>query len=120
MKATTAEKWISQTEFGRAEFGNDRQIYDQIPEEESIEGSKIFTIADFFRVLLKPLAGWQVPDVLIRRQGSIFVENKDASAVRLKEKDDLVERLKEEAKKIDAKRVNQIPTGITCDKTDLS
>jgi hypothetical protein len=112
MKATTAEKWINQKEIGREEFGDDRQIYDQIPEVESIKGSKIFTITDFFRVLLKPLTGWQVPDVLIRRQGSNIVENNDAWAVRLKEKDDLVERLKEEAKKIDAKRANQIPTGI--------
>ena len=28
MKATTSEKWISQTEISREEFGNDRQIYD--------------------------------------------------------------------------------------------
>jgi hypothetical protein len=50
---------------------------------------------------------------LIRRQGSIFVENKDAQVARLeKEKNDFIERLKEEVKKIDAKRVNQIPTEI--------
>ena len=40
MKATTAEKWITQTEIGRDEFGNDRQMYDQIPEVESIEAAK--------------------------------------------------------------------------------
>jgi hypothetical protein len=113
MNATTTEQWIIQKEIGREKIGNDGQIYDQIPEVESIEGSKINTIVDFFRVLLKPLTGWQVPDVLIRRQGSIFVENKDAQVARLeKEKNDFIERLKEEVKKIDAKRVNQIPTGI--------
>jgi hypothetical protein len=113
MNATTAEKRIYQKEIGREEFGNDRQTCDQIPDVESIEGSKIATIVDFFRVLLKPLTGWQVPDVLIRRQGSISGENKDAQVARLeKEKNDFIERLKEEVKKIDAKRVNQIPTGI--------
>lgn len=115
MKATTAEKWISQTEIGREEFGNDRQICDQIPEVESIEGSKIFTIADFFRVLLKPLTGWHVPDVFIRRQGSIIGENKDAYVARLeKEKNDFIERLKKEVKNIDAKNVNHIPTREEC------
>ena len=113
MNATTTEQWISQKEIGREKIGNDGQIYDQIPEVESIEGNKVFMISDFFRVLLKPLTGWQVPDVLIRRQGNIFGENKDAQVARLeKEKNDFVERLKEEVKKIDAKRVNQIPTGI--------
>jgi hypothetical protein len=112
MNATTAEMRISQKEIGREEIRNDRQTCDQIPDVESIEGSKIATIVDFFRVLLKPLTEWQVPDVLIRRQGSNIVENNDASAVRLKEKDDFIERLKEEVKKIDAKRVNQIPTEI--------
>ena len=113
MNATTTEQWISQKEIGREKIGNDGQIYDQIPEVESIEGNKVFMISDFFRVLLKPLTGWQVPDVLIRRQGSIFGENKDAQVARLeKEKNDFIERLKEEVKKIDAKRVNQIPTGI--------
>jgi hypothetical protein len=113
MDATTTEQRISQKEIGREKIGNDGQIYDQIPDVESLEGSKIFTIVDSFRVLLKPLTGWQVPNVLIRRQGSIFGENKDAQVARLeKGKNDFVERLKEEVKKIDAKRVNQIPTGI--------
>jgi hypothetical protein len=109
MNVTTKEQWIS----GREKIGNDGQIYDQIPEVESIEGNKFFMIFDFFKVLLRPLTGWQVPDVLIRRQGSILGEKKDAQVARLeKEKIDFVERLKEEAKKIDAERVNQIPTGI--------
>jgi hypothetical protein len=113
MNATTAEMRISQKEIRREEIRNDRQTCDQIPDVESIGGSKIVTIVDFFRVLLKPLTGWQVPDVLIRRQGNIFVENKDAQVARLeKEKNDFIERLKEEVKKIDAKRVNQIPTEI--------
>jgi hypothetical protein len=112
MNATTAEMRISQKEIRREEIRNDRQTCDQIPDVESIEGSKIATIVDFFRVLLKPLTEWQVPDVLIRRQGSNIVENNDASAVRLKEKDDLVERLKEEAKKIDTKNVNHISIGM--------
>jgi hypothetical protein len=104
MNATTAEMRISQKEIGREESRNDRQTCDQIPDVESIEDSKIVTIDDFFRVLLKPLTGWQVPDVLIRRQGSIFGENKDAQVARLeKEKNDFIERLKEEVRKIDAK-----------------
>jgi hypothetical protein len=112
MKATTAEKRIDRIEIGREMIGNERQIYDHILEVESIEDGKILSIADLFRVLLKPLREWQVPDGFIRRQ-SIIGENKDAYVARMeKEKNDFIERLKMEVKKIDANKVNHIPTGI--------
>ena len=113
MNVTTAEKRIYRKEIGRGKIRNDRQIYDHIPKVESIEEGKIFSIADFFRVLLKSLREWQVTDGFIRRQGSIIGENKDAYVARLeKEKNDLIERLKMEVKIIDATKVNHIPTGI--------
>jgi hypothetical protein len=43
MNATTTEQWISQKEIGREKIRNDRQTCDQIPEVESIGGSKIVT-----------------------------------------------------------------------------
>jgi len=101
LNATTAEKWIIRKEISCEKIGNDRQIDDRIVDANFIEDSKIFSFTDFFMVLLKRLTGWQVPDVFIRRQTSIIGENDDAYVARLeKEKNDLIERLKEETKRI--------------------
>ena len=73
-------------EISRDKIRNDRQICDHIAKMESLDDGKIFSIADFFRVLLRPLREWQVPDGFIWRQGSIIGEYKDAYVLQVGER----------------------------------
>jgi hypothetical protein len=106
MNVTTAEQWISQKTICHEKIGDDWRVSDYMVEEGPAKSSKILSITDRFMVLLQSRTWWRVPKVLIRCRGGITEKSSayDDVARLEQEKNDLIERLKVEIKKTDAKR----------------